>query len=386
MELLTNASAQLLNRPDDEHFPDLPTLRAACEHDRSTGKEVAIDPGEILFRPDETKPGNVSVSLNDHLVDVPLTFHASKQLAGFAGANPSFVFERLSPKTAAQALNEGIRSRDWGKERLRAFLGTFTRVSHVRTDGRCAPGMVHLRAMTGEGYHRVYDADLLAEVERWLIPNGFFPAHPTINTTPQGDNIMGNRKPALFRGDLDSFSFFMTEKADEGHGDRPVRRGAFYYNSEVGNRSFGLARFVFDDMCANFLIWGARAVRRLKLVHRRKQGRDILSRFRHELRECAPTLAAAELDMLRRSAEVIFAKDREDAIERLVRQFQTTQKGAASILDCATLGENAGIPELSHAWVANGATSLAKTETKADAVVALATLGGDIVATASEVL
>ena len=96
-----------------------------------------------------------------------------------------------------------------------------------------------LRAITSDRYERVWDADVLEEVNRWLLGSGFIPAVPTINTDEFGTNVMGNTKPALFRSDRDMFSFFYSDKdpGDDGFGG--LRKGVFVFNSEVGYKSFG---------------------------------------------------------------------------------------------------------------------------------------------------
>lgn len=375
MTQLMQASRQLCERPSDEHFESFDALRQSARASRDNGRQVDIDPRAILFRPDDTQPGGVGVSLSDSLPAVSLSYHSARQLAGFAGASPAFVFERLSPKTAALALNEGIRNGERGSSGPERMVALIDR-------GR-------LRAVNSQTYNRVWDADLLDIVHEWLLPHGFYPALPTKNTDAQRNNIFGNNKPALFRGDLDSFSFFMSDGDATDGGNRPVRRGVFITNSEVVVRSIGVQSFVFDDVCANFIVWGARAQRRMRIVHRKgkdaAQGGDVLRRFRDEIRRLTPTMATAELAMLDKAAETMFAQTRDKAEDRLVTAFGTTQKLARSILERADFGENQSHKAGTHAHVAAGATSLAKEEVNADAIMALATLGGDIIASATPV-
>jgi hypothetical protein len=243
---------------------------------------------------------------------------------------------------------------------------------------------LQLRAITSPTYCRVWDADLLREVHEWLLPVGFSPAKPTINTDAQQNNIHGNNKPSLFRGDRDSFSFFMTDKTDEGHGGRPVRRGFLFSNSEVGHRAIKSSRFVFDDVCANFIIWGAEQVVEEKIIHRggARADANLLRRFRTALRQCTPALANEELLILRQAAEVTFAPTVEKAATRLAQQFNLTQAFAKQALAAARLDENRGLKELTHAWVANGVTSAAKATGNADSLFEFATVGGNIFAAA----
>ena len=125
----------------------------------------------------------------------------------------------------------------------------------------------NLRAVTSDRYERVWDADVYDQVDRWLLPNGFIPAVPTINTDAQGTNILGNTKPALFRSDRDSFAFFYGDKSPGDDGFGGLRRGVVVYNSEVGAKSFGFSTFYFREVCANFLIWDATGVKARRARH-----------------------------------------------------------------------------------------------------------------------
>ena len=93
-----------------------------------------------------------------------------------------------------------------------------------------------LRAVTSDRYERVFDSELYEAIDRWLLPSGFIPALPTMNTDAVGTNARGNTKPALFRSDRDSFSFFMSEQTphDPFGG---LRKGLVVFNSEVGGKS-----------------------------------------------------------------------------------------------------------------------------------------------------
>lgn len=146
------------------------------------------------------------------------------------------VLERINGETRARVLNQ-IFPRN---KRYKCAL----------VDG------IRLRAITSDRYERVWDADVLEEVDRWLLGSGFIPAVPTIHTDQFGTNLMGNTKPALFRSDRDCFCFFYSDKdpGDDGFGG--LRKGVMVFNSEVGAKSFGFSSSYFRDMCANYAEFG----------------------------------------------------------------------------------------------------------------------------------
>lgn len=372
MTQLMDASNQLVNRPADEHFASFNSMRTAAAIDQRNHREVELSVNDLRFT---SLDGSIQVMRKDGGASYGMNYYSFGQLCQKVGATRTFIGSRLSPRVAVTALNDAIvRVPD---EQVRLLLGTVTKAEGETT----GPA---LRALTSTGYCRVWDADMLRECHEWLLPNGFTPALPTINTNEQRDNILGNNKPCLFRGDRDSFAFFMTpDKVQEGHGGRPVRRGVLVGNSEVGARSLWTKRFVFDDVCANFIIWGASAVKSRRIIHRGDNDAKLLKRFRDEIRKCAPELAETELQILRHANEVTFAADANKAAERLTKQFNLTRAFAEQALAWATHSENKGTNELSHAWVANGVTSAAKVTGNADALVAMAEVGGDIFAAAA---
>ncbi len=363
---LLTVSHALTNRPADEHFASFADLCRAAEQDDRNARAVDVDVRSLEVVADGESLALVSKRAGR---GYPMTHHSARRLATIAGGNAEFLFGRLAPKVAAIALTDAL-SRTEGTVQL--HLGTITRATDLGHSGPV------VRGITGTGYARVGDADMLREVHEWLIPNGFAPALPTINTDEQRNNIMGHNKPALFRGLSSSLWFFMAEgDAAPGAGDRPALRGYLLGNSEVGQGSAVVSRFVFDAFCANFIVWNARDMQTVRRIHRGEPSR-ILRGLREELRKATPEVQARELEVLRRAAEVEFATDLDLAVERLVKQFELSEAAAKTSLMLAAGNENRGTRPLTHAWVANGVTSFAKSSTNADRLVELATVGGDI--------
>ena len=172
MTVMTIAQRELFSRPSEEHFDDFASLCATAQDQKRRCATLDAKDDRILFAEDG---GHV------HFGDATLrlTHYALGQLAGMAKV-PMPVLERLDGETRAKVLNR-----------------CFPRNRRYRTalvDGD------RLRCVTSDRYERVWDADVYEQVDRWLLPNGFIPAMPTINTDAQGTNLLGNTKPALSYG------------------------------------------------------------------------------------------------------------------------------------------------------------------------------------------
>ncbi len=305
---------------------------------------------------------NLSVVVGDDEEVVPTAWSIS-QIAASCRV-PVYVLEQLRTDTAVRVLNETY-PRSELSERLAL-------VEHGR-----------LRALTSSAYSRLWDVHVLGEVHRWLLPDGrFVPALPTINTDEVGSNVRGNNKPALFRGDRDSFAFFYSSKRPGDDGLGGLRKGIVVHNSEVGARSFGYETFYFREMCANFLIWDARQVVRRRAIHKGSLDR-VFREFKLDLIEASAEIEQQELDVFRRAAVAPFAGDgsptqanRESAEERLQREFGATRSVARRAVEAALSPENPG--NLSLWGIANGITSVAKQEAWAGSMADLSVQAGRV--------
>lgn len=348
MTLLQMASSQLASRPDEEHFPDFASLLADARASRDQSTDIHVDDERVLF----TESG-VDVGLPDNAV---LTRYALEQAAILSGV-PVNVLPKLSRKTAAQVLNETF-PRDHNGEDARRWL--------VRN----RDGQINVRAVLTQQYRRIWDAEVLEAVERWILADsvGWTPAMPEINTDTEGTNIKGNRKPALFRSDRDSFAFFMSPRESDGGDFGGLRRGVYVYNSEVGARSFGFSTFYFRGMCANFLIWDATQVKERKVRHV-GEARLAFDELVQYLKEQSPVLSDAELQRFRKAQATPFrlapattaTETWEDRAELKLRgTYKLTEAQAHGAVESMTLPENEGTNAGSIWAVVNGLTSYSK--------------------------
>jgi hypothetical protein len=379
-KLLTDASSQLFSRPADEHFQDFDSIMRSARHSQATGEEVTVAADSLIVLPGGDGEDRYRLQLRDGLT-VSLCNYSLGQLASGARV-PMPLLERISGKTGAQVLNESMRAGD----------GMTDRKALLEKQGE--NGDYRLRSLTSESYHRVWDASILEEIERWLLPVGYIPTLPTLNTDAQQNNIMGNNKPALFRGDRDSFVFFSVPPKDDPQDDGfgGLRSGFMVKNSEVGAGSAYYTRFLFRDMCANFLIWGAQDVVTRRQVHR---GEDNMRRWILEMRATIQDMSlevqGQEYERFAKAAEQAFVGDgsqtdenKAKAAQRLQRQFRVTKSVATDAVDAALLplnqqGRPHGTPDLSHWTVANGLTWEAKDTRYAGKLHELGRMGREVI-------
>ncbi len=349
MTILSIAQRELFSRPEEEHFESFDALRCDVDAQKRRCTTLEAKDTAILFGDDGR-----TVHFGDRTLR--LTHYSLAQLAGMARV-PMPVLERLDGETCARVLNRCFpRNR-----RYRAAL----------VDGD------RLRAVTSDRYERVWDADVYEEIDRWLLPRGFVPARPTINSDAQGTNILGNTKPALFRSDRDSFSFFYGDKEPGDDGFGGLRKGVVVYNSEVGAKSFGFSTFYFREMCSNFLVWDATGVSTRRARHT-SAVRDVVREFREELQEVGAVLTTRELDAFEAARTTRFVpegpNEREQTVRRLVTEFRLAEADALEVADLVRAPENPG--EFTVWGVLSGITSAAKGAAYADERLGRSTLAG----------
>ncbi len=261
-------------------FRTLGAMREAAGAQKARCTEVEAKGAGVLF---VAGADGLSVDLGGAVGADSFTPWALRQVGSIAGV-PSTVVDRLSPATAARVLNE-----TWPREGEEGGPRRFLLESG-------AAGGSMLRAVVSQTYRRVWDADLLGEVERWLSPSGWEAAYPERNVA----GPVEDRERALWRSDRDSFAFFHSARdMDKGSGTDwdglgGMRRGLFVGNSEVGARSLSWGTFWFRALCCNFLVWNAQDV----AVRRRRHTSGVVGEvadLRSWIRNAVPQVGESDL-------------------------------------------------------------------------------------------
>lgn len=252
---LDQASRQWATRPSDQRFTSLYDLDAHCQNAHAHSLPKVVSSRAITCAPvDGDKRGLVAVGPNGGPVN--MTHWAFGQLAQRAGCPVGFMRE-LPSDLAADCMNDGLQRRGEISD-----LGLL-----LYKNG----GPAELRAVTGPNYGRIWNSSISrALVNRFgdgltgdfRVPGEF------------GEKVAVTKEnTTLYASDRDMFVFLTdeTHRIDIG-ARRPgitgeMSRGFFMWNSEVGSQTFGLATFLFDYVCKNRIVWGARGYEEIRIRH-----------------------------------------------------------------------------------------------------------------------
>lgn len=254
MSILMQASNQWATRPDDQRFLSLQEMLARMEFVRDHSTARVVSSRRIGFEPVGTDHRGLVAVVGDNEVYAPTHFSFG-QVAQLAEA-PAGYLRTLPSEIAADALNFGMRFK-----RQAADVGVLL----------YADGHTELRAATGPNYGRIWNADIVKSLidhigdgvtGDWKVPGEF------------GVDVPITRKnTTLYASDRDMFVFLADEKhrieMPNRRNGQPgsLARGFFCWNSEVGDKTFGIATFLFDYTCSNRIVWGAEGFKEIKIRH-----------------------------------------------------------------------------------------------------------------------
>lgn len=309
---LHQASAQWARRPDDQRFCSIPEFIAANRALKQHSRAVVVSSRKLQVAP---KPGHELTHLeisgpNSH--PYAPTHHAFGQLSSLVKA-PAGYLRTLPAPMAADCLNYGLQhARDVEDVGVLITAG-------VEGDEYYQENT--LRAATGPNYGRVWNLEIGQMLfERfgdgvrgpWKVPGEFGKDVPITkaNTT-------------IYGSDRDCFIFLADEQRRIELPDRRAgrsgsfARGFFTFNSEVGDRSLGIAFFLFDYVCCNRIVWGATEYQKVTLRHTSGAPDRWLS-------ECVPVLsefAEGSAKPVLQAIEDARAKRIDDVKEFLAKRF-----------------------------------------------------------------
>ena len=254
MSTLMKASHQWSRRPDDERFTNLDDMLAHFRTVRQQSSEQVFASRKLHAVPEPDHKG-LSIFLGTDDRQYAATHHAFGQLAASVKA-PAAYLRRLPAPIAADCLNVGLQ-----------FHREVEDVGVLVQDN----GTHFLRAVTGPQYGRIWNEDVVAELVRrfgdgitgdWTVPGEF------------GKKVdITKSNTTLFASDHDMFVFLADEKnrieiPNRRNGEAgTLARGFFVWNSEVGDKTLGIAMFGFDYVCCNRIVWGAHMFHDIRIRH-----------------------------------------------------------------------------------------------------------------------
>lgn len=257
---LYQANEQWQNRPPDECYPSLKALGAACDQRRTDGKTHRIRTSQMAFHRNEDLNALTMVGSNVELVP---THWAFGQVCEFLKADSAWL--RKVGSGAGADLNLVAANLNWAarnseREDL-AMLWQHTKDPAV------------MRAVTSLGYARLWDADVVT----WLRQM----TQDESNGWQRPPSIKDDEAPrGIYGGDRNIFVFLTNESVAIDDGKKGMYRGFFCWNSEVRQMSFGFNAFLYEKVCGNHIVWGAKELFNLRMVH---VGEKLTERVKREL-------------------------------------------------------------------------------------------------------
>jgi hypothetical protein len=167
----------------------------------------------------------------------------------------------------------------------------------------------------------------------------------------------------LYASDHDCFVFLVDETrgVDDGTGHNALGRGFFMWNSEVGAASFGVTTFLYDAICGNHIVWGAKDVREVRLRH---VGKSLDGRAFQELRatliDYTNDDASTTEAKIREARTMVIGASKEDVIKAIFGKISgVSQRLLGESYDAAELSPRYGAPNTLWGMV-NGMTEVSQ--------------------------
>jgi hypothetical protein len=186
----------------------------------------------------------------------------------------------------------------------------------------------------------------------------------------------------LYASDHDIFAFLIDDQHPvevPGLGEGGVMyRGFYVWNSEVGDKTFGLSTFMVRRVCDNRILWGVKDQTTLRIRHTSGAPGRFLAEAMPALRSYSEAGTAREVAQIQAAAATEVAKDAGSAIEWLRARGFTGNVAKASV-EAAEREEG----RAASVWdLMNGVTALARGIEFQDERVALERKAGELISVA----
>lgn len=259
-------SRQWASRPDDQKFLSLGALRAQVATWADESEDLTFAPGAL--RVDPTSNG-VDLELVAGGKSLDLNHYSFGQIARMASA-PANYLRNLPAPLAAINLNYGLRAAEQKEQSL-----------YIRNPAEDAATSL-LRGVTSTRYGRIFDRDVVDAVMKvagdgtgdthWKVP-GTIDWGGKHGVTYNPNVEITTETTTLYASDRDVFLFLVDdlhpiEVGKLSNGDPDLMfRGFYVWNSEVGERTFGVATMYLRGVCQNRNLWGVEGFNEITFRH-----------------------------------------------------------------------------------------------------------------------
>lgn len=342
----STVSHQWATRPNDERFLTLDALHDHCLKRANNSRVANIDTHALkAYGTDDNQ-----LFLNTELGPKFFSNWSFGQTAGVAGA-PAGYLKKLSAPLAAACINEGLIK----AERPESMI--------------MANGNDTLRCITSTQYGRIWDHEVVQNVREvtaggnWKIPAASYATTDPLRAT------------TLYASDRDVFLFLVDEEHPiEIPGMKPMFRGFYAWNSEVGSQTFGLACFLYESVCDNRNIWGISRKTELRIRHSSGAPERFLQEGNKTLIEYANESPAPLVERITRAQNIKLGKD-EDEVQAFLRAKGLTLGQAATAINQVKQDGK----DILNAWeVTRGITAAARAIPHTDTRVGVERIAGKI--------
>jgi len=353
---MTNHEKEWPERRDDERFDTLHDLYQVTKERAERCEEIEVDRRRLKIIPStaslNSPPGPIQVKAGD-LVLTP-THWAFSQLASLARWRATDL-RKVCPQLVKLNLEYGLKHR--------AANGK------VKLLYESEPPGLRLRALTGTGFGRIWDHQVIEEVMafarrgNWRVP-----------ATLRESSTLAS---ALYLSDHDFFVFLLDEEhpveiAKPGGGSEKLFLGLSITNSEVGKSSLMITPFLYRWRCENRMLVEIRGVfSKLAIRHIHTAPETYLDKVREWLAEFEKNYRNGWSAAIKKRLEQAMGKAvGED--DQSVKRWLVRRGFAANWVDdiIAEAWEQEG--NARTVWeLVQGGTALARQTTYADVRVAL---------------
>lgn len=353
---IRRASYEWVNRPDDQRYLSLQDLLVATKSRWHASDSRTIVNKELVVQ--GSSKGEGLTLVHPALGPLTPTNWSIGQLASISHTPAKWIREAalvpMGLALACQAINFGLQ-----------HLAAREEVQIMSLVNQHARGDASLRCIVGPDYGRIYDHQVVQAVldvnedGRWHIPAASYQAHAPLRAT------------TLYASDRDVFIFLVDERnpitVRTPSGIRSLFRGFMVWNSEVGHKRFGFMTFLYDFVCDNRTVWGAREVKEFSIKHTKNAPEAFAKEIRPMLRSYAEASPRGVEESLQAATRRVIASTDSSVVEWL-RTRNFTKKEADGIVLFAKQ-EEGGANSL---WqIVNGGTAFARSIPHCDERVSL---------------